>query len=131
MIDQPKGGGRSHPITNQGNDLSAEIKSVITGRERAEESRPTHGPLSTGSEQWQASRTRSGIALRHFMGVWDIFLMGSRFTLVFDEKCLAYRHMTHSPLDSSSKRAAILQQMAAINSMELGSIKAEYRTSSS
>lgn len=39
--------------------------------------------------------------------------------------------MPNSSLDYASKRAAILQQMAAIASMELGSIKAEYRTSSS
>ena len=35
------------------------------------------------------------------------------------------------PLDFSSKRAALLQQMAAIDSMEVGSLKAEYRTHSS
>ena len=67
MIDQPKRGGRSHPIADQGNDLPAEIESVVTGRERAEESRPTHGSLSTGSEQRQASRTRLADVFGNFM----------------------------------------------------------------
>lgn len=39
--------------------------------------------------------------------------------------------MPNSSLDSLSNRAAILRQMAAIQSMELGSLKSEYRTSSS
>ena len=39
--------------------------------------------------------------------------------------------MQNPSLDLSAKRAAILQQMAAIDSMELGSIKAEYRTNRS
>jgi hypothetical protein len=39
--------------------------------------------------------------------------------------------MPKSSLEISTQRAAILQQMAAIPSMELGSLKAEYRTSSS
>ena len=39
--------------------------------------------------------------------------------------------MIKAPLDFSVKRAAILQKMAAIDSMELGSLKAEYRTNPS
>ena len=38
--------------------------------------------------------------------------------------------MANSPLDFSTKRAAILQKMAGIDSMELGSLKAEFRTNS-
>jgi len=39
--------------------------------------------------------------------------------------------MTNVPLNFSATRAALLHQMAALDSMELGSIKAEYRANSS
>ena len=39
--------------------------------------------------------------------------------------------MSNLPVDFSTKRAAILHQMGSITSMEVGSIKAEYRTSPS
>lgn len=57
--------------------------------------------------------------------------MELKFGLVFEGSCLVNRQMANALLDISSKRAAILHQMAAINTMELGSLKAEYRPSSS
>ena len=63
--------------------------------------------------------------------VWDKFLNKLRFSLEFEGTCLVYRHMANIPLDFSTKRAALLQKMAALDSMEVGSIKAEYRTNSS
>ena len=39
--------------------------------------------------------------------------------------------MSNSLLDLSTQRAALLQKMAAIDSMELGSLKAEFRTNAS
>jgi len=39
--------------------------------------------------------------------------------------------MTQSSVDFSTQRTAILHQMAALQSMELGSLKAEFRTSAS
>ena len=71
------------------------------------------------------------LRLRTPTWVWDKFLNELRFSLEFEETCLAYRHMTHIPLDVSAQRAALLHKMAALDSMEVGSIKAEYRTNSS
>ncbi len=48
-----------------------------------------------------------------------------------DKRCLATRHYFRMNDLFLSKRTALLQQMGALDSMELGSLKAEYRSSPS
>lgn len=49
------------------------------------------------------------------------------FAPFFDANCLAARQFCRMSDSFLAKRAALLQQMAALDSMELGSLKAEYR----
>ena len=49
------------------------------------------------------------------------------FAPFFDANCLAARQFRRMSDSFLAKRAALLQQMAALDSMELGSLKAEYR----
>lgn len=53
------------------------------------------------------------------------------FSPFFAAKCLGARHLPSMIDPFPAKRAALLQQMGALDSMELGSLKAEFRSTPS